>query len=72
MPSYTVTVSSENATRIMAALADRREDLVGEEGTDRQLYAAWLRGAHTELVNKNERRVAQGAVAPDTGIAEIT
>lgn len=72
MPSYTITVSTENVVRIIAALEGRREHLVGEEGTDRQLYIAWLRGAHMEVVNENERRVAQSAVAPDAGIVDIT
>ena len=72
MPSYTVSGTAEQFTRVIAALEDRREDLVGEEGTDRELYAAWLRGVHTEVVNKNERRIAQGAVAPDADIVEIT
>lgn len=44
MPSYTITVSTENAAQIIAALEDRREGLVGEQGTDRQLHIAWLKG----------------------------
>lgn len=72
MPSYTVTGSPENFARLIAALEDRREDLVGAEGTDRQLYIAWLKGEHTEVVVKHKRRVAQGTVAPDPDIVEVT
>ena len=70
MPSYTITVSAEKAARIIAALEDRRDE--DEPETDRELYIAWLKGQHTELVFKHERRVAQGAVAPDAGIADVT
>jgi hypothetical protein len=72
MPSKTISTSDANFARIIAALKDRREGLVGKDGTDAQLYIAWLKRQHVELVFKNERRVAQGAVTPDTGIADIT
>lgn len=72
MPSKTISTSAQNFARIIAALENRREDLVGENGTDSQLYIAWLKGVHTELVFKNERRAAQGAISPDIDITEIT
>lgn len=72
MPSYTVTGTTENFVRLIAALENRREDLVGEAGTDRQLYIAWLKGVHTEPIYKHERKAAAGAVSPDDGIVEVT
>ena len=71
MPSYTVTGSADNFVRVIAALR-RRIDEEDEELTDRQLYIRWLEGKHTELVFGDERIQAQGAVAPDTDIAEVT
>lgn len=72
MPSYTVSGTAEKFAQIIAALEDRREDLVGVNGTDRQLYIAWLKGLHTELAFRHARRVAQGAVSSDIDIVEIT
>lgn len=72
MPSYTITGTAEKFARFIPAIEDMREDLVGEEGTDRQLYIAWLKGVHTERLVKHERRAASGAVSPDPGIVEIT
>lgn len=70
MPSKTISTSEANFARIIAALEDRRDE--EEPETDAQLYTKWLKGAHIELVFKHERRQAQGAVAPDNAIAEIT
>ncbi len=72
MPSYTVTGTTENFARLIAALESKREDLVGEGGTDAQLYIAWLRGVHTEPIFKHERNQAAGVVAPDADIVDIT
>ena len=72
MPTYTVTGSTDNFARLIAAIEDRREDLVGEDGTDRELYIAWLKGVHTEPIFKHERKTAMGTVAPDAGIVDVT
>ncbi len=72
MLSKTTNISDANFARVIKALADRREGLVGEHGTDDELYAAWLEGLHTELVFKDDRRTAQGAVSPDPDIVSIT
>jgi hypothetical protein len=72
MPSYEISGTAEKFAQVIAALEDIREDLVGEGGTDAQLYKAWLKGVHTEVVVKHKRRVAQGTVAPDPDIVEIT
>lgn len=65
-------ISATNFARVIKALADRREELVGERGTDRELYMAWMEGIHTELVNKDERKTAMGTVSPDLNIVDIT
>lgn len=70
MPSYTITVSAGNATRIKAAVENRLEREDGE--TDRQLFDRWLKGQFTELVYRYERGAAQSAVGPDADIADIT
>lgn len=72
MPSYTLSGTAEKFAKIIAALENRREGLVGVDGTDRQLYIAWLEGVHTELDTKHRRAVAQGAVSPDDDIVDIT
>lgn len=70
MPSYTITVSAENAVRIKNAVDARIEREDGE--TDLQLFKRWLKGQLVELVFRYERQEAQSAVAGDDGIAEIT
>lgn len=71
MLSYTVTGSAENFALLIAALEDRREGLVGEEGTDRELYIAWLKGVHREPALKYARQQAAGAITVDD-IVEVT
>ena len=70
MPSYTITVSTENATRIKNAIEARLERDDGE--TDRQMFDRWLRGLFTMVVYGYERTQAEGTIAPDNEIAEIT
>lgn len=70
MPSYTINTSTENAARIIAALDRRIEREEGE--TDREFYVRWLRNAHMELVFRDERNQAAGAVVSDESIAEVT
>lgn len=70
MPTYTLTISTDDEIRINNAL-DRRVDREDGE-TDRQFYIRWLEGLHTELVFKDDRRQAQGDVRSDTGIVEVT
>lgn len=73
MPSYMVTVSAAKAARVLAALdAQFAGDEQYDSLTDRQKYLRWLKGQHTELVLKNEHRVAQGAVVADPDIADVT
>ena len=71
MPSYTLNVSTENAVRIKDAL-NAQFDWEDEEMTDLQKFKHWLRGCFTELVYRHERRQAEGAIAPDNGIADVT
>ena len=70
MPSKTISMSDANFARIIAALEDIRDEENPE--TDAELYMRWLKSVHTERAFKHERRTAQGEVAADSGIAEIT
>lgn len=70
MPSYTLTVSTENATRITNAIEDQFEREGGE--TERQMFDRWLKGQFTALVYKYDRRQASSAIAPDADIVEVT
>lgn len=72
MPSTTITTSTENWTRVKAALNAQFDWDEDESLTDLQKYRRWLKGQHTELVYKTERNVAQGAIAPDNDIADVT
>lgn len=74
MPSKTITTSAANFARVISALEHRmeRKEIEGVPETDGQFYTRWLKGKHIELVFRDERRQAEGAVAPDDGIADVT
>lgn len=72
MPSATVGTSEENFARIVAALRAKLDDEAIEGLTDVQLWRYDLRGYYTEMLFKYDRRAAQGAVAPDPNIVEVT
>lgn len=73
MPSITISTSAANFTRIINAL-DRRIEREPDDGTetDAHFYKRWLKGQHIELVFRHERNQAEGAVAPDNDIADVT
>ena len=71
MPSITVSTTDEKFAKIIDAL-DHSIDREPEDETDAHFYKRWLKSKHIELDFKYRRRQAEGAVAPDPDIAEIT
>lgn len=74
MAKYTATLTEENDARLVTAVKTKfeREKVNGELETDRQMVDRWLAGLFTMVVYGNERRAAEGNVAPDATIAVIT
>lgn len=71
MPTITLTVSTENGARIVAAIEAGRLERQADE-TDMQLAKRWIRSETTALVLRNEQNTAAAsagdAITEDTEI----
>lgn len=72
MPSATVNATAEKFAQIVAALRDKLDDEAIEGLTDAQVWKYDLKGYYTEMKFKYDRQQAQGAVAPDPDVVDVT